>query len=433
MIKGGSGKLNPEKILFTDTDFNKVIDHLGKYAKQGLEDNYAMLGKIHDNKVFEVKKFVTYGDDVERTEVSCSTNPKTIKNILMKHPDWHYFGDGHTHIGYGEVYPSQIDVNQLREARKERHWTVMAVHSLNEVKFFGLDKNCMPIELEYQVVPEVNQENLLARTKELTNENIKKFKVSVLGFGTLGCGVMESLACSGVNKFLVADMDQLSDVNVSRHLGNIYDIGTDKVQIAKKYIESHNPFAYVKTVKDDLIKNRELLREIINWSDIVISSSGNPALQYQINIHALEMKKPVVYGGVFEKAESSYVFFSDPNVGRACFEDIFGIASAAIDNGTVKRKYGLDDDELKSEPGLFSNILVPGAMMGTVAIDLMMGNIPEFNLVRYYKNLRVERFSVDKKTGCPTCDPDGVEVKRQNMVDNVKQFFTKFRRISKIV
>lgn len=419
--------------MFTDTDFNKVTDHLRKYAKQGLEDNYAMLGKIHDNKVYEVKKFVTYGDDVKRTEVSCSTNPKTIKNTLMKHPSWHYLGDGHTHVGYGEAYPSQIDVNQLREARKARHWTVMAVHSLNEVKFFGLDKNDMPIELEYQSVPEIDYGNLLARNRELTNENIAKFKVSVLGFGTLACGVVGSLACSGVNKFLVADMDQLSDVNVGRHLGNIYDIGTDKVQIAKKYIESHNPFAYVKTVNDDLIKNRELLREIIRWSDIVISSSGNPALQYQINIHAVEMKKPVVYGGVFERAESSYVFFSDPKVGKACFEDIFGIASAAIDNGTIKRKYNLDDNELQSEPGLFSNILVPGAMMGTVAIDLMMGNIPEFNLVRYYKNLKVERFSVGKKIGCPTCDPDGVEVKRKTLVNNMRQFFTKLRRIPKIV
>ncbi|MEX2192998.1 MAG: ThiF family adenylyltransferase [Nitrosarchaeum sp.] len=425
--------MNPEKILFTNSDIRKMMNRFKKYGKDGMEDSYSMVGIIHDNGVYEIKKCITFGDNVERTEVSCSTDPEEIKKVLIKHPGWHYLGDGHLHPWHVKPEPSHTDINQLREARRERHWTIMAVHSLDTVKFFGMDRNDKLVNLDYQIVSGVNRDNLLARNLELIgNGDIRKFKISILGFGTLGCGVVESLACSGIDKFLVADMDTLSDVNVGRHLGSVYDIGADKVEIAKKYIESHNPYAFVKIVKDDLIKNRELLREIINWSDIVISSSGNPALQYQINIHAVEMKKTVVYGGVFEKAESSYVFFSDPNVGKACFEDIFGIASAAIDNGTIKRKYGLDDDELKSEPGLFSNILVPGAMMGTIAIDLMMGNIPEFNLVRYYKNLKVERFSVDKKTGCPTCDPDGVEVKRQTLVDGVKQFFTKFRRIPKI-
>ncbi len=440
--------MNPIKVVMTEGVYNEGFSCIDYCAKQGIEDGYTLLGLIHPNKVYEITKIIPAGPKSERSEVSFSPDSETIKNQLHAeieiNPNIRWISDNHLHPWNEEPTPSSIDINQLREARKTRPWTIIGLHSLTKLKFFGLDDENL-IEIPFQIIPDgFDEKNLLSRINEITDsEVLRKKKVAILGCGSLSIGVIQSLAGTGVRNFLLGDMDSFSDVNIVRHLGGIYDLGSEKTEILKEYIESHNPLAAIQTVDDDLLKNRNLLQAIIEWADLIIASSGNPALNYQINIQCVKKKKQVIFGGIYDKAESAYVFYYDPAEGGACFDCIFGLTSAAIDNSTIKRKYGLKDGEIKEAQGLFSNILIPSAIMGNIAIKILTGEKPECNLVRYYSNLKVERKIVSQRKLCATCDYQNwlaeEEKKMKEDTDEsktkriVKKFKNRFRRIQKLV
>lgn len=402
--------MNPIKIVMTESIYNEGLSCIDGCAKIGIEDGYSSLGLIHSNGIYEITSLIHAGPKSERSEVSFSPDSETIKNWLCaeleKNPNIRWLADTHLHPWDGEPVPSSTDVNQLIESRKMRPWTIIGLHSLTKLKFFGLDDNSNLVEMPYQVIPDgFDEKKLLSRINEITdNEILGRKKIAILGCGSLSIGMIQSLAGTGVRSLLLGDMDSFADVNIVRHLGGIQDIGRDKTEILKEYIESHNPLVAVRTINDDLLKNRYALKKIVGWADLIIASSGNPALNYQINIQCVNQKKPVVFGGIYDRAESAYVFYYDPAEGKACFDCIFGLTSASIDNNTIKRKYGLEDGELKEVQGLFSNILIPGSMMGNIAIKLLMGESPECNLAIYHDTLKVERKIVSQKECCATCD-----------------------------
>lgn len=273
------------------------------------------------------------------------------------------------------------------------------------LKFFGLDEDGNLVETTYQVVPDdFDEKNLLSRISQLTdNVKLARKKVVVIGCGSLGSAVVQGLAGTGIRNYLLCDMDRLSDVNIIRHIGGIYDLQRNKTDILKDYIEAHSPLAYVQTINDDLVKNRKLLRAIIEYSDIVVAASGNPELNYHINSICVELNKPAVYGGIYAKAESAYAF-SVANNRNACIDCIFGLSSATIDQNTINRKYGLEDGELHQAQGMFADISIPGNMMVKMTLWLLLGEDKGFNLVRYYDDLNVKRYKAPKKKLCPTCD-----------------------------
>ena len=429
--------MNAVKVIMTNGQYNTANRWIGDYAKDGLENGYSYFGYIHENKVYEIKKTIPAGPKAERSEISFTTDDVAIKTALEKElqqdPKIRYLGENHSHPWKSEPHPSGIDVNQLLEARAKRPYTIIGIHSLNKMKFFGLDENENPIEIPYQIVPDsFNENRRISRIEELTgNELLAKKKVVVLGGGSLSCGTIESLAGTGLRNFIIGDMDEFSDVNVIRHLGDFYDLEENKTEILKRYIESHNPLAYVQSVKDDFLKNRQLLRAVVEWADIVIASSGNPALNYQINIQCVKTKTPAVFGGIYDKAESAYAFYYNPAETRACFDCIFGLASAAIDSNTITRKYGLDDGELKQAQGMFADILPIGCMMAKMALWVMMNQKKEFNLVRYYNDLKVERFNVPQKKRCATCDYENWLKNEEEIrdIENEKFIVKKFCKI----
>ncbi len=412
---------------------------VAKYAKLGLENGYGLIGIIYDNGVCEIKKIVPAGRNSKRSPVSFSPDTETDKKALQKEikaeSRSRWFGDCHSHPWDSEPYPSAIDVNQLIESRKTRPWIFMGIHSTKDLKFFGLDKNGRPIEIPLQVVPDsFSEQSRIARITEITNGNtLAAKKVAVLGAGSLASAMIQTLAQTQVRRFLIADMDKFSVQNTIRHIGGIYDVGRDKTEIMKQYIESKNPLAYVHTVKDDLLKNRELLKGAVSWADLVVADSGNPALNYQINIQCVKKGKPCVFGGIYDKAEKGYASYYDPSEGKACFECLFGITASAIDNGTITRQYGLEEGELSEAQGLYADILPVGCIMGKMALCLLSGKKLDFNLAMYHNDFTVKRYSVPKKSGCPTCDCncDKVELQKPANTSKALEAMKKiWRRIS---
>lgn len=402
-----------------------------------------MLGKIRPNRVYVVTKFVRAGPEAERGPASFTTdessNLKILEYEIAVDREIRYLGDVHSHPWPSKPFPSGIDHDQLRQARKTRPWFVIGVFSsTGEVRFFGLDNDENLKEIQQQVIPDdFAEEDLLARINEITdNAALQKVRVGILGCGSLGSAVVGGLAGSGIGDYVLLDMDNFAIVNVIRHTGGIHQIGKPKTAILAEYIQSHNPLANALTIEDDLIKNRELLRSVIESCDIVVASSGNPELNYHINSICIELNKPAVYGGIYAGAKSAYVFCV-PGKNHACFDCIFKLTSAAIDQNTLKRKYGLEDGELKEAQGMFADISIPGNMMAKMALWLLLKKEFSFNLVRYYDNLKVERMNVQKRGLCATCDYENWLKEQERNVESptesttrriVEKLKKKFRR-----
>lgn len=356
--------LNPTKILIKKSDLQLCRDEVLLHAKDGNETGFAFFGEIKPNRVYVIKKIVLGGPRSERGHASFTTDEikilEELKEAKTVNPKIRYLGDGHSHPWPTIPSPSSIDTNQQRRSRKIRSWFMIAVFSsTGEVRFFGLDSENNELEIPYQVLPdEFTEEDLLARIEQITdNETLKKSRVGIIGCGSLASSVTTAICGTGICDYIICDMDKLATVNVIRHMGGVYDIGRTKTQIIKRYIESHNPLAIVQTVEDDLIKNKALLRSIIESCDLVIAASGNPELNYQINIICCELGKKAVYGGggVYAGAKSAYVFCV-PSGSHACFDCIFNLTSAAIDQNTLRRRYGLADGELREAQGTFADI-----------------------------------------------------------------------------
>lgn len=397
-------------MLIREKDLTTCRDEVKRYANEKKETGFMVLGKIRTNKVYVITKIVSGGPGTERHNISFTTdeisNSKILEHERAIDDEVRYLSDFHSHPWPESPNPSGVDFNQLKRARNLRPWFVIGVFSsIGEMRVFGLGKDESLKEIPLQIIPDdFDESDLVSRIDKITNnETLQKMRVGILGCGSLGSAVVTGLAGSGIGEYVLCDMDEFALVNVIRHTGGIQQIGNPKTSILSEHIQNHNPLANVLTVNDDLIKNNELLRSVVESCDLVIASSGNPELNYHINSICVEINKPVIYGGIYAGAKSAYVF-RVTGKNHPCFDCIFQLTSTAIDQNTLKRKYGLEDGELKEAQGMIADISIPGNMMAKMALWLLLGKEFSFNLVRYYDNLKVDRLNVQKRNLCATCD-----------------------------
>ena len=111
--------------------------------------------------------------------------------------------------------------------------------------------------------------NKFSRTEVLIGKEamktIKKSKVAIFGIGGVGSYVVEALARSGIENFILVDKDVVSETNINRQLiATTKTIGMDKVEVAKERILEINPEAKVEIFKE--FYSKENSDQILNSS-----------------------------------------------------------------------------------------------------------------------------------------------------------------------
>jgi tRNA A37 threonylcarbamoyladenosine dehydratase len=82
-------------------------------------------------------------------------------------------------------------------------------------------------------------------------EKLKKSRVAIFGIGGVGSFVVEGLARSGVENFLLVDDDVVCLTNINRQLhASRKTIGKPKVEVMRQRVLDINPKANVDTVQD---------------------------------------------------------------------------------------------------------------------------------------------------------------------------------------
>lgn len=113
---------------------------------------------------------------------------------------------------------------------------------------------------------------------------IQSMRVAIVGLGGTGSVLAQQLVHLGVRDFLLIDPDTLEQTNLNRVVtARESDIGTDKVQIARRYIEEFSSQVRVQTIVGDVCLAK--IAKHLTQSDIIFGctdSHGSRSIIQQI-------------------------------------------------------------------------------------------------------------------------------------------------------
>ena len=215
-------------------------------------------------------------------------------------------------------------------------------------------------------------------------EKLASARVLVVGAGGLGCPAMQYLVSSGIGTIGIIDFDTVSVSNLHRQvLYSEEDIGSPKVDIAKRQLEKVNPNCNITTYHK--ILSSQNAAAIIGDYDIVIDATDMISSRYLINDTCLAMQKPFVYGAVYKYQGQVAVFNLDNGPTYRCLFPNPPVAKIEDCNGS-----GI----LPVLPGII------GLMQATETIKIITGlGTPLSGVVGVFdiKTMQWERIELSKK------------------------------------
>lgn len=238
---------------------------------------YIPFSKKLDIYVPNKQKFWS-GKEISELINRCVTkeNIQIIRDLTKANNQSYYILDIHLEGGQNVLVGLRYDNKSSRE-------DVPILDISNESKI-------TPIYIE-----RVDDKKTLIRGGAITNGD--KFKILVIGCGSVGSDTMFQLARSGFKNITVVDSDFLSQNNIYRHfLGKTRgEKDKSKAKLIKKELENRydemNIEAYNSDIFD-LLEKREIKLEEYS---LVVSAIGDVNRERLLNKYILKAKVPIVY------------------------------------------------------------------------------------------------------------------------------------------
>ncbi len=190
------------------------------------------------------------------------------------------------------------------------------------VHFFH--SNHLIINLSSNDKQRYNRQITLQNFGESAQQKLLLAKVLVIGAGGLGCPALQYLAAAGVGTIGIVDDDTVSLSNLHRQiLYSTNDIGLPKAQRASEVLKLLNPDIIIKSFPYRLINTNAF--ELIRNYDIIIDGTDNFASRYLINDACVLLKKPLIYGSIYQFEGQVAVFNvqDENNSPSANYRDLF--------------------------------------------------------------------------------------------------------------
>jgi adenylyltransferase/sulfurtransferase len=158
---------------------------------------------------------------------------------------------------------------------------------------------------------------------ELGLEGQKKIcgtSVLCLGAGGLGSPIAMYLAAAGIGRIGIVDFDKVDESNLQRQLlHGTKDIGRPKTESARDAIHRLNPHVKVERHRERITRVNAL--DLIRPYDIVVDGTDNFPTRYLTNDACVFLRKPNVYGSIFQFEGQASVFA--PHLGGPCYRCLY--------------------------------------------------------------------------------------------------------------
>lgn len=167
-------------------------------------------------------------------------------------------------------------------------------------------------------VHHVSIETLFRRVPGQTSQSLEKAKVLLLGCGTIGSRVAETLIKSGLGNLVLVDNDELKAGNVCRHVLGLDSLGRNKAKALRDVLLRRNPFAKVRALDVNVLAGHDVPFLLLRNVDLVICCIGNDAVETWVNDIAMASDKPVLFCRTYAHATIGELILAQMDQG--CFE-----------------------------------------------------------------------------------------------------------------
>lgn len=149
----------------------------------------------------------------------------------------------------------------------------------------------------------VMDESLNKRTPDYCQE-LREKRIAIVGLGSVGSKVAESLCRIGVGKFYLVDEDLFLVGNLERHTLDWRNIGFHKVDAVAQRLRYISPLADIETININLTgqeSNVYVNRAIVKISecDVIVDATANGQVFNLLASIATESKKPLIWTEVY--------------------------------------------------------------------------------------------------------------------------------------
>jgi len=130
-------------------------------------------------------------------------------------------------------------------------------------------------------------------------EQLGRSSALVVGAGGLGVPVMQYLVGMGIGKLGIVDQDTIDITNIHRQvLYTPADAGKQKARVAAAKLSAMNELVDI-TVYEEFLQPGNALKIMADY-DLVIDCSDNFGTRYLVNDACVILKKPFIYGAIYQ-------------------------------------------------------------------------------------------------------------------------------------
>jgi molybdopterin/thiamine biosynthesis adenylyltransferase len=224
--------------------------------------------------------------------------------------------------------------------------------SITASGFFNNQHTQIPVDIVYTTA---NYERTPFKQSEL--DILWNKKMLIFGSGTGGSKIALELARAGVGNITLCDPERLEFANISRHEGDMLDVGKPKTQVVAERIYRVNPAIQICSYFEDIF-DRSLyqVKEIFCCHDLVVAATDSRSVQLLINEFTHKFDIPCVFGGCYEEARGGEVFFTLPGEKMPCLACLRGGIKQPERKNDIDYSTATGPEDYQGQPGLHAAV-----------------------------------------------------------------------------
>ena len=236
----------------------------------------------------------------------------------------------------------------------------------------------LPVEIVYK-------STCFARTpfKQSEMDMLWNKKVLILGAGTGGSKIAVELTRTGIGTIGLCDPDYLDFANISRHEGDLWDVGKPKIQVAAERMYRINPTIKIIQYPENIFdKSIEEVKEIFAGNDLIVAATDARAIQLLINELTHNLGIPCVFGGCYEEALGGEVFFTLPDENMPCLACLRGAIKGPEQKSKIDYSSVTGPEDYQGQPGLHAAVDFVTCIEIILCLAILLRESPSSKLAR---------------------------------------------------
>lgn len=249
---------------------------------------------------------------------------------------------------------------------------------------------------------------------------ISRLRMLVVGAGGTGSLVMQQLAHLGALDVTIIDPDRVEETNLNRLIGaRAYDVGTPKVEVARRMAQSINPQMQVHTIIGDIVDEHQA--DLIGGFDFVFLCTDSHASRAVVCQAAYQFLVPVIDMGVSITAAVQGISHITGRVqmlapGLPCLT-----CTGALDGEQIRREM-ITPEQRAADPYLIGMhepqpaVVSINSTMASLAVTMFLGAVtpvPTLSRFQLYDGIRgtVRPTTAARRSDCIVCSAAGALAK----------------------